>query len=126
MKLNSSQKPDTIWDKFKSFIMETDIRVLTFSPAVVCLIVIFTWAFVSGKILRLNNPLPYTSILVGLSFLLASSVGVIQIIRREVPGPLGNPIKGVYAIISEVLFALGFGAGGLIALIIGFQLLFSK
>lgn len=128
MQSKSHNNNNGLLKKIKVFFMETDIRVLTFSPSIAILVIIFTWALISGKILRLEDPFPYTSLILGVSLVFLSLIGVIQIIRREVPGPgvFARPIRGTFAIISGVFFLLIFGVGGLVAIYIGFQNLLTK
>jgi hypothetical protein len=126
MKSNSSKNPNKLWEKFKTFIMETDIRFLTFGPPIVIFLIMIALAFLLNKFLRIGEPGQFGFLIVGVSSIFIGLIGVIQIIRREVPGPFGNTIKGVYAVFSGIVFLLFFSIGGIFILISGIQSLSSK
>jgi hypothetical protein len=86
--------------------METDIRILTFGPPIIIFIIMIVSAFLLDKFLRIEEPRQFGFLIVGVSSIFIGLIGVIQIIRREVPGLLGNTVKGVYAVFSGILFLL--------------------
>jgi hypothetical protein len=116
MKANFPKNHENILDKMKSIIMETDIWLLSTVIIVSIFVTILTIALFFDKILMINMSDQFSSKLLGCSFVLSSLLGLIYMIRGEIPGPFGKPIRGFYAVLSGLLILLFFGFGGIFVL----------
>jgi hypothetical protein len=91
-------------EKIRQFVKFTNIYVLVYSAVVIPLLIILTWAYVADKIFNGKIPEQYTSIVIACSMLISSVGGIIQIIRKESPGLLGIPFRGIFPVATGILW----------------------
>ena len=118
MSRNMAPENEGLWKRFHVFMLETDIRVLTFLPPLVGLGCMILFALLITKITgeKLAPPMNYIAGAI-LSFI-SSLGGVAEIIKQEMPGPLGRIIKGKMALISGIVLVIMFGGSGISLLIL--------
>jgi hypothetical protein len=112
MKSITPQNQKSGLSKLKTYILEADILLVSLIPLLSAFTLLIAIALFFNKVLKTKLPIQYSSKLIGAFLIFISVVGLLYIIRRECPGPLGKPIKGIYAIFTgTILFLCFFGAG---------------
>jgi hypothetical protein len=108
MKSNTPQNQKSGLSKIKTFIMEADILLVSLIPLLSAFTLLIAIALFFNNVLVTKIPIYYSSKLIGAFFIFSSAVGLLYIIRRECPGPLGKPIKDIYAIFSGTILFFSF------------------
>lgn len=75
---------------------------LVITPLVISLFLSSGFLFVGDKIYGENIPECYYAIAGAICIMIGSLSGVFQVIRKEGPGPFGNPIYGLWPVISGI------------------------
>ena len=120
MNTKKARKSNSTYGNIQNYFMTSDIRALVTIPPLVGFGSFFLILFLLEKLTSGTTPQAFFEIGLGIASLIECVAGVSMIIKKEMPGPLGNLITGKYAIISGWTIVLLFGLSGL--LVIGFGL----
>jgi hypothetical protein len=88
----------------KELVKTTNIYILVYSAVAVPIIIMLGWVFVAERIFDGSIPEKYTSIILAFCMFISSFGGLIQIVRKEAPGLLGIPFRGILPVLSGVLW----------------------
>lgn len=122
----SPKKLKIILQRIKSFFDETDIYTLAFMPPMLGFGGYLISLFVIENLSEKPIPESYIYIGLGISSLIMCISGIAEIYKKEMPGSMGKVIKGNMAVVSGIIIVVLFGFSGLVGLIYGINLLFSK
>lgn len=102
--------------KFLQLIDESDIRTLVYVPPILGLLGFITWFFLARYITKgqINNV--SFDIAIGITLLFQCISGIAEIRKKEMPGSIGQIVRGKIAIVSGIFLIVFFGLGGLLAL----------
>jgi hypothetical protein len=110
-------RSDSIIRRLKKIIQETEILFLLPIPPVIAMTLSIAGALIGQKLYPNGIPPLYTAILILLMSLIVSLTGLITIYRREMPGPFGYKIRGIYPVITGILSIIFFLGLGILVLI---------
>jgi hypothetical protein len=95
-----------MWKNIKLLILRTDIKILIFIPLLFALATMILIFYIGKHVFPDRIPDYYYGLNIILCAFISSLSGVIQITRRETYGPMGSPIRGLWAILMGVLWVL--------------------
>jgi hypothetical protein len=110
-------RSDSIIRRLRKIIQETDILFLLPIPPMIAMTLSIAGALIGQKLYPNGIPPLYTAILILLMSLIVSLTGLITIYRREMPGPFGYKIRGIYPVITGILSIIFFLGLGILVLI---------
>jgi hypothetical protein len=97
-----------------------DIRIVALAPILGALMLMGVLLSLGEKLFGADVPEDYFGMVGALSLAVASLSGILQVWRRESPGPLGGSIRGVIAVISGWILAAVCWAAAIMSLWFGF------
>jgi hypothetical protein len=98
-KSNGNQK---MTKRLPLWLQRINIYWLVVIPLLMSLFLLSGFLFVGGKIYGKDIPEFYYAITGAICIIISSFSGVFQVIRKEGPGPFGNPVYGLWPIISGI------------------------
>ena len=112
--------------RIKSFLDETDIYTLTFTPPILGFGGYLVSLFIIEKLSE--KPIPESYIYIGFAVvsLIECIAGVAQIYKKEMPSSLGRVTKGNMAVMSGVIIVILFGFGSVVGFVHGIGILITK
>jgi hypothetical protein len=121
-----SIKLQIMLQRIKSLFDETDIYNLVYSPPLLGFGGYFVSLFIIESLSKNSIPGYYIYLGLAAASLITCISGIAEIYKKEAPVSLGKIIKGNMAVISGIIIVILFGFGGLVMLVYGLNLLFSK
>jgi hypothetical protein len=111
MKKQATTKQEKNCIGIRKIIDETDIRVLVFWPPIIGFALLLLWMSIKKPAMDREIFQSLNYLVLGICSLFPSFSGVVEIYKREIPGPFGGVIGGRAAIVSGVVMVLMFGLG---------------
>lgn len=99
-KLKQTAKPIS---SFTHWVHGVNIYWLVIGPLLISLFVLSGFLVIGEKIYSSKPPEDYLAITGAICVLIGSASGVFQVIRREGPGPFGEPIYGLWPVVSGII-----------------------
>jgi hypothetical protein len=97
---------DNFIHRLTKFIKNSNIFVLVYSAVVIPVILIIVWAFIGEKIYNGAIPDGFTYWVLASCSFFSSLGGLVQIIRKESPGILGIPFRGILPVLMGILWVI--------------------
>lgn len=93
-------------NKLPLWLQRINIYLLVVAPILISLFLLSGFLFVGEKIYGKNIPEFYYAITGAVCIIVGSLSGMFQVIRKEGPGPFGNPVYGVWPVISGIILII--------------------
>lgn len=87
-------------------IKNTKLSILTLFSLGLPIFIMVVWGLVADIVFHRNAPQALNYGILFLCIFLAGTTGLFQAIKKEAPGIMGRPIKGIWAVISGVLIMI--------------------
>ena len=103
---NNKKTQMSIPKKIILYAQRLNIYILVIGIVITSLLLLALLSYAGSKIYKNDAPEIYTAIS-GVFFLIILSLsGIVQILRREGPGPLGRPVFGAWPVITGIIIVV--------------------
>lgn len=126
MDKSSSRSASKTLQQIKSFMMNTDIRILVIAPSLIGFGGFFIWLLIMELLTQGSTSQASFEIGLGIACLIECFAGIAEIYKQEMPAGFGKVIKGKIAIGSGIIIVMVFGFSGVFILISGLAKLFNN
>ena len=104
--INKKVRKIRLIETVMSFIDRTSISTLVYVPPITSLLLLGGFLFIAGKVFKENIPEEYLGIAGAVFAIIAGFSGLAQIIKREAPFFFGFTVRGVWPILTGLLWIL--------------------
>ena len=100
-----------------TFINQTDIHFLVYIPPIFAFGILLLFSFLFSTFPEVAPPLPLIYIGLSVVFFIGCFSGIVEVYKKEMPGPMGGVVKGKMAIISGIIITAVSAISGFVALV---------
>lgn len=88
------------------FIKNTSLSMLTLFSLGLPILIMVIWGLIADNVFHGNAPQAINYGIIFVCAFLSGTTGLFQVMKKEAPGVMGKPIKGIWAVISGVLIMI--------------------